>query len=185
MTVEIADPGGDALALAFEIAIRDAFTAPPPAYTIGTPFDWPELHPPPTGATWWPAIGQAPPVSPIDQARRALGSRSVKLVKTIGAAKVYALRASLPMSSRPRRALAVTCSVRCTVTSAGAVAGASAGTAKLRVKPGRAAALTLRLSAAQRARVHRAGGARAVFRLKVARAAHRARRGTVKLAVRG
>ena len=180
LSIEVADAAGDTQTLPIDIAIRDTFSAPPQPYTIGTPFDWPELHPPPTGATWLPAIGQAPPVSPLDQARRALGKRSVRLVKRIGDARFYALRSSLTTSAQPRRALAVTCPVRCTVTSSGSVAGANAGSAKLHVKPGKASALTLRLSADQRTRVKRAGTARAVFRLKVARAERKARRGTVK-----
>jgi hypothetical protein len=184
-SIAVGDGLGHSMTLDSSVTVSTDQWRAPPIYTIGTPFDWPELHPPPTGATWLPAIGQASPVTPIEQARRALGKRSVRLVKRIGDARVYALRSALPTSAAPRRALALTCPVRCTVTSSGSVAGANAGSAKLTVKPGRASAVTLRLSSAQRRRIKRAGSARAVFRLKVARAERSVRRGTVQLSVRG
>ncbi len=88
-------------------------------------------------------------------------------------------------ASERSRALAVTCPVRCDLTSSSTVAGDGAGRAKLRVKPGRAAALVLKLSAEQRRAVRRAGHARATFRLKVARKGRKARSATVRLSLRG
>lgn len=185
VTVEVSDGSGTPQRLDLDVSVRTILGMRPPAQSLGAPFDWPELAPAPPGFTWLPALGQAAPVTALEQARRALGGRDVRLVKRIGGASFYALRSSLTTSAKPRRALAVSCPVACTVTSSGSVAGASAGSAKLRVRPGRASALTLRLSAAQRTRVKRAGTTRAVFRLKVARAERTARRGTVKLTLRG
>ena len=184
LTVKISDGNGMAMTLDVDIFVRDAQTAPLPVYTIGKPYDWPELRPAPQGPTWAPSVGQAPPVSPLHQARRALGTRSVRLVARIGDARVYAPRTPLAASPR-RRALAVTCPVRCTVTSASTVAGGSAGKAKLRVKPGKAGSLVLALSRAQRGRVKAARRSRASFRLTVARPGRAARRATVRLALRG
>jgi hypothetical protein len=182
--VTVDDGAGSPQEIEFDVTVRSPLAPAPPAYAIGTPFDWPELRPKPTGATWLPAAGQATPVSPLDQARRALGTRGVRLVKRIGDASVYGPRVT-PTAAASQRALAVTCPVRCSLTSSSTVAGGGAGRAKLRVSPGRAAALVLKLSSAQRTRVHRAGSARAVFRLKVARSGRRARRATVRLALRG
>jgi hypothetical protein len=160
------------------------YRGPPLPYAIGVPFDWPELHPPPAGATWQPGVGQAAPVSPLEQARRALGRRSLRLVKRIGDASVYGPRQA-PRAAARQRALAVTCPVRCTLTSSSVVAGRAAPSAKTRISPGKAAALVLRLSAAQRSRIRRAGGARALFRLAVERTGDKARRATVRLPLRG
>jgi hypothetical protein len=182
LTVSIRDGNGLDMSVDVDIYVRDAQTSHVPVYTIGDPYDWPELRP--QGPTWTPSRGQAPPVSPLNQARRALGTRSVRLVKRIGDARVYAARGALPATSR-RRALAVTCPVRCSVTSTSTVAGGSAGASKLRVKPGKAGALGLALTRAQRERVRRAGRARASFRLKVARTGRPARSATVRLPLRG
>lgn len=182
VTVAIREAGGTAMPIVVGIVVRDAQSPASPFYAIGKPYDWPELRP--QGATWQPSVGQTPPVSPLNQARRALGTRSVRLVARIGDARVYAARSTLAAAPR-RRALAVTCPVRCTVTSASTVVGGSAGKAKLRVKPGKAAPLVLALSRAQRARVKAAGRSRASFRLTVARPGRAARRATVRLALRG
>jgi len=132
-----------------------------------------------------PPAGRAPLVSPVEQARRALGSRPVRLVKRLGDAGVYALRAAPKVVSARQKVLAVTCPVRCNVTSSSTVGGRAAGSAKKSVSPGRAVALELKLSKAQRSRIRRAGSARAVFRLTVKRTGAKARRATVRLPLRG
>jgi hypothetical protein len=186
-SIRIDDGVGEAGArtIAFTVTVGTGWPGAGAPHTIGTPFAWPELQPGPTGATWLPSIGQAAPVSPTEQARRALGTRGVRLVKRIGDARVYAQRSTLTAAATARRpALAVTCPVRCTVSSTNSVAGRGAGRAKLRVSPGKARALDLDLSAAQRARVRRAGSSRAVFRMKVVRTGRRTQRAIVRLALR-
>ena len=183
VTIEIGDGNGMTQRLDFAVNVRTDPYYSVPAYTIGAPFAWPELQPKPA-ATWLPGVGQAKPVTPLDQARKALGRRGVRLVTRIGDARVYGPRTAVEASAR-RRALAVTCPVTCDVTSSSTVAGDGAGKAQIRVKPGKAAALVLRLSAQQRQTVRRAGRARATFRLKVARTGRKARAATVRLSLRG
>ena len=184
LTVSVDDGGGTPTSMPMTIAVSSSpsgsSTSP---YTIGTPFAWPELQRP-TGATWQPSAGQAAPVSPIEQARRAFGKRAVRLVKRIGDARVYSLR-DAPSASARTQALAVSCPVRCSVTSKSSVTGSPAGTAKLRLDPGKAATVALRLSAAQRRSITAHGRARAVVKLVVARAGRGARRGTVRVTLRG
>lgn len=180
--VDIGDAAGLSHRMEFMVVVsRDPYHSGPPPYMIGAPFDWPELRP--TGPTWMPTPGQSPPVSPIDQARRALGTRGVRLVARIGDARVYAQRGALPATAR--RALAITCPVRCTVSARTTVVGDAAGRARLRVSPGTAEALRLKLSRAQRERVRSAARPRASFRIEVRRSGRRARSRTVRLAMRG
>lgn len=183
LTVAVGEEGDEPILLAFQVTVGFARGTPPP-YAIGVPFDWPELQPRPGGATWQPGVGQAAPVTPLDQARRALGRRDLRLVKRIGDANVYGPRET-PRAVARQRALAVTCPVRCTLTSSSAVGGRATGSAKKRIAPGKAVALELELSKAQRSRIRRAGSARAVFRLTVKRAGAKARRATVRLPLRG
>ena len=177
---------GGVQTIAFTVSVGTGGLGAGGPHTIGTPFAWPELQPRPTGATWLPAVGQAAPVSPTEQARRALGTRGVRLVKRIGDARVYAQRSTLSAAATTRRpALAVTCPVRCAVSSTNSVAGRGAGRTKLRISPGRARVLDLDLSAGQRKQVRRAGSSRAIFRMKVVRTGRRALRAIVRLSLRG
>ncbi|HEX4344176.1 MAG TPA: hypothetical protein VHZ31_01310 [Solirubrobacteraceae bacterium] len=182
LTVAISDASGvtQTLELTVTTGWTTGITAP---YTIGEPYAWPELSWP-SGPTWQPSVGQALPVTPVEQARRALGTRAVRLVARVGDAGVYARR-DVVRASAHTRALAVTCPVRCAVTSRSSVAGRGAGAVRHRVSPGRAAALSLALSSAQRARVRRAGHARVLFRLTVTRTGGKPRRATVRVALRG
>jgi hypothetical protein len=122
----------------------------------------------------------APAPTPVEQARQALGTGAVRFVKNVGEARVYAPRRTVRAASRAG-VLALTCLVRCTLSSRSTVAGRTARTARRGVSPETAA--TLALTPAQRRRAQRAGGARAVFRLEVARTGRAARRATVGVAV--
>jgi hypothetical protein len=102
-----------------------AFTAPAAA---------PQPAAPPV-ATRRPSAGQAPPVAPAEQARRALRARGVRLVRTIGDARIYAAR-------NGRRAVAISCPVACTV-SARADRATAAALRRVTVTPGRAKVLSV------------------------------------------
>ena len=128
-------------------------------------------------ANWRPAAA-----TPVEQARSVLKTRSVRFVKRIGEARVYAPRTA-PKAASKRSVLALTCPTKCTVTSNVTVARRAGGSAKRLLSPG--AALGLGLTADQRKRAKRAGGARAVFRLAVAPAGGKARRATVRVTLRG
>ena len=128
-------------------------------------------------ANWLPA--QA---SPVEQARSVLKTRSVRLVKRIGEARVYAPRAA-PKAASKRSVVALTCPTTCTVSSKVTVARKARGSDPRVLSPG--AALGLGLAADQRRRAMRAGGARAVFRLAVRPAGGKLRRATVRVALRG
>ncbi len=185
MTIEIGDGNGMTQKLDFAVNVRTDPYYSPPAYTIGAPFAWPELQPKPTGRDV--ASRRRPRRSPSRRSTRPARRSAVAASgssKRIGDARVYGPRTAVEASARPR-ALAVTCPVKCDVTSSSTVAGDGAGRAKLRVKPGKAAALVLKLSAEQRRKVRRAGRARATFRLKVARTGRKARSATVRLSLRG
>ena len=78
---------------------------------------WPDYPVPPGVAPGARASrGQAPPVAPADQARLALGTRDVTLVKRLGDARVYARRSAVRHGLAPvagKAALAVTCPLEC------------------------------------------------------------------------
>jgi hypothetical protein len=94
-------------------------------------------------ATGQPSVGQAKAVAPLDQARTALGTRDVVLVRTLGDARVFARRAAVRRGLAPRAgttALVVTCPLKCRLDS-------RAGRTKLpRGTAGPAAAARIRLS---------------------------------------
>jgi Bacterial Ig domain len=190
VTLDVDDGHGASHDLEFEIGV--ASPAPPPEPVQWTPGADPE------GWFWspaaWarrphtpaPAVGQAPAVSPATQARRALRTRSVRLARRLGpTALVFAPRAR-PAGARRVRALAVTCAVRCRVQASAAVGGARAArVAGLRVSPGRARVLMLRLSPAQRSRLRRTRNGYATFRLTVRPAVGSPRTGRVRLRLKG
>jgi hypothetical protein len=119
--------------------------------------------------------------TPVQQARTALNTGSVRLVTRIGGARVYAPRAA-PRAGSKRSVLALTCVSSCTVTSRVTVAGQAARISKLRVVPERATGLAL--TKAQRGRAKRMRAAGAVFRLTVASEGAKARRATVRVKLR-
>ncbi|CAA9517204.1 MAG: hypothetical protein AVDCRST_MAG30-2832 [uncultured Solirubrobacteraceae bacterium] len=86
-----------------------------------------------------PVTGQAPARSPEDQARALLATKTVKLVRRIGEARIYA--AARRRRGRPK--LALTCALRCTVRIE--PTGRSARSSRrVTAGPGRATRITLR-----------------------------------------
>jgi hypothetical protein len=126
-----------------------------PPFTLNPPAGLPRLRP--QGEQ--PATGQPPAASPVQQARRALRTHSVRLVRHVGDARVFAARRVVRRGLRPRpaaRALAVSCDLPCRL-SARVRAGRHASYRHASVRPGRAAVLRLkRGDAARLARAHRA-----------------------------
>lgn len=188
MTVHVTD-GND---WSQELRVKVVVASPPPPLP---PMPIPGMDP--DGWLWspgaWalhrqqtapPAEGQAPAVTPERQARRALRARSVRLVRRLGAAHIYAPRRPLRPAAR-LRALAVTCSVRCAVASAARLSGAPASRTSLtRVSPGRAGIVMLRLTRSQRSELRRARRGRAVFRISARPTTGRNRSTRVVLALR-
>jgi hypothetical protein len=131
-------------------------------------------------ATGEPSVGQAPAVSPADQARVALGTRDVALVRRLGDARVFARRAAVRGGLAPRAgstALAVTCPLTCQLVTQARAARGSARLARTSAGPGRAARLRLSRRAAG---LLRASGSSA-FSLSAGMPAGRAGHGTVRL----
>jgi hypothetical protein len=156
-----------------DVDVDLAVSAPPPA-APATP------APPASGH---PSVGQAPAVAPADQARAALRTRRVVLVRTLGEARVWARRSELRRGLAPRAgrtALAVTCPLDCRldarVRSAAGRARASR-LARTAGRPGRAA--RVRLSRRAAGLLRSAGGV--AFELSARMPAGRAGRGTVRL----
>jgi hypothetical protein len=82
------------------------------------PGDAPAPASPTLPASGNPSAGQSKPATPLAQARAALGTREVVLVRRIGDARVFARRAAVRRGLAPRSgstALAVTCPLRCRV----------------------------------------------------------------------
>jgi hypothetical protein len=130
-------------------------------------------------AGWRPSEGALK--TPVQQARTALNTRSVRLVKRIGDARVYAPSAARKAASKGS-VLALTCVSACTVTARATVAGGAARISKLRVAADRATGLAL--THAQRGRAKRMRAAGAVFRLTVASKGAKTRRATVRVKLR-
>jgi hypothetical protein len=127
-------------------------------------------------ATGQPSIGQAAAVAPADQARIALGTRDVVLVRRLGDARVFAKRSAVRRGLAPRAgstALAVTCPLTCRVDTR--VRGSRP--ARSTARPGRAA--RLRLSQRAAGLLRRSGSV--AFALSARMPAGRAGRGTVRL----
>jgi hypothetical protein len=123
--------------------------------------------------------GQSKPLSPADQARIALRSRDVVLVRRLGNARVFARRAAVRRGLAARAgstALAVTCPLRCRISAHVKRSGRSARLARTTGRPGHAA--TLRLSR-RAAGLLRTGGA--AFELTARMPGGRTGRGTVRL----
>jgi hypothetical protein len=120
-------------------------------------------------------VGQSKAISPLEQARRALGTRAVVLVRRLGDARVFARRRG-PAARAGGKALAVTCPLRCRVDTrvkgGGRLARATA-------RPGHAATLRLTRRAAG---LLRTGGA--AFELTARMPGGRTGRGTVRLGAR-
>ncbi len=148
--------------------------APPPVrapLVIGpTSFARPGAPPPPPAILDAPAPGQAPARSPEDQARRVLATKSVKLVRRIGVARLYS--AARRRGGRPK--LALTCALRCTVRIE--PTGRSARSSRrVTARPGRATRITLRPTRSDRRKgrvvvgltVSDAAGSRRTARLRV------------------
>ncbi len=187
-TVRVGDEHG--YSYDYELPITVDVADPPPP-----PIEW-TPGPDPDGWHWspdaWrrqfentpPSEGQAKAITPAEQARRALRTRSVRLVRRLGSAAVYAPRR--PLKAAPRvRALAVTCAVRCNLNSVGGLNGARAAKrVRTRVTPGRAKLVVLRMTPKQRHRLRRTRRAKAVFRIKTRPTVGRARSGRVALRLR-
>jgi hypothetical protein len=128
-----------------------------------------------------PSAGQAKAASPLAQARAALGTRDVVLVRRIGDARVFARRAAVRRGLAARAgttALAVTCPLRCRVQTAvktGRARAAALGRAT--ATPARAARLKLSRRAAG---LLKASGTVA-FELSARMPAGRSGRGVVRL----
>ena len=137
-------------------------------------------------ASGQPSVGQAPAIAPVDQARRALGTRDVVLVRRLGDGRVFARRSAVRRGLAARAgstALAVTCPLACRVDTR--VQGARPGARAARLSrtaagPGRAA--QVRLSPRAAGLLRASGGV--TFALAARIPAGRAGRGTVRLRLR-
>jgi hypothetical protein len=139
--------------------------------------------PPAPASTPPPAVSQARAVSAVRQARKALKTSSVRLVRRVGAATVFAARKPPKVTARVR-ALAVVCSVRCRVDLRSSLGAGSARAARMRVSPGRAKAVVLRLSRAQRRRLKRSRRAGIHMRMTVRSVTGRVGSGRIALRLR-
>jgi hypothetical protein len=119
-----------------------------------------------------PAPGQAEPLAPMEQAREALGTRAVTLVRTAGVAQIYArTRGVSRRAGRP--ALAVTCALACRVDVR--QKGRRAGLQRISVEPGRAGVITV---------PRRARGNRLAFALRIRAEGAPVKRAEVRVRVR-
>lgn len=134
-------------------------------------------------ASGQPSVGQAAAVGPADQARIALGTRDVVLVRRLGDARVFARRAAVRRGLAPRAgstALAVTCPLACrldTRVQTDQRRARATRLARTTARPGRAAKLRLSRRAAT---LLRSSGSIA-FELSARMPAAKAGRGTVRL----
>ncbi len=132
-----------------------------------------------------PSVGQAQAVAPVDQARAALGTRDVVLVRRIGDARVFARRTAVRRGLAARAgstALAVTCPLACRLDARAKGSrkggrGQAAALGRMTATPARAARLKLSRRAAG---VLRSSGAVA-FELSARMPAGRSGRGVVRL----
>jgi len=167
--LRVADGHGVQLDLTIDLSVRAA-QAPSPAL-------------PTLPASGTPSVGQAAAVAPVDQARIALGTRNVVLVRRLGDARVFARRSTMRQGLAPRAkstALAVTCPLACRLDTRVRAAQTRAGAARLArttARPGHAAKLRLSPRAAS---LLRSSGSVA-FELSARMPAGRAGRGTVNL----
>jgi hypothetical protein len=144
-----------------------------------TPYTPPAAGAPPTTAAAAP--------SAADQARTALGTRKVRLLRTLGGARVYAPAARTRIRRRIAP-LAVTCATTCAVRgrlqpAAGAKKGRRTivrGTARA----GRPMLLRRSLTAAERRALRRAGGGKLAASLSVREAGRKARAARLALTLR-
>jgi hypothetical protein len=174
LDVSVSDGYGAPIVMSFDLYVVDAPEAGLPG--------WPGYPVPPTVApTGQPSTGQAPPIAPVDQARIALRTRDVALVRRLGDARVYARRSAVRRGLAPKAgkaALAVTCPVACRLDAR--VRAGSRHPARLsqkRARPGRAAPVRLTRRAASMLRTAK------TIRFDVAVAMRSAadRRGSVRL----
>jgi len=155
-----------------DVDVNLAVSAPAPAAAAPT-----------APASGHPSVGQAPAVAPADQARAALRTRRVVLVRRLGDARVWARRSELRRGLAPRTgrtALAVTCPLDCrldTRVRSAATRARAARLARTAARPGRAA--RVRLSRRAAALLRTAGGV--AFELSARIPSGRAGRGTVRL----
>jgi hypothetical protein len=174
MTVRAADDHGVAMDLTIDLHVTPAAgSAPEP----GSP-----LAPQPSlPAGGQPSVGQAPAVAPADQARAALRTRDVVLVRRIGDASVYARRSAVRRGLVPQAgsaALAVTCPLACRLdTRVRSTTRRHTRLARTSAGPGRAARVRLSRPVAALLRT----SASAAFDVAVRMPAGRAGRGTVRL----
>ena len=138
---------------------------------------------PALAASGQPSVGQADAVAPADQARIALGTRDVVLVRRLGDARVFARRSAVRRGLAPRTgstALAVTCPLACRLDArvqAPQHRARATRLARTTAQPGRAARLRLSRRAAG---LLRTSGSVA-FELSARMPAGKAGRGTVRL----
>ena len=134
-------------------------------------------------ATGQPSVGQATPVAAVDQARIALGTRDVVLVRRLGDARVFARRTAVRRGLAAKAgsiALAVTCPLACrldTRVQSGPRRANATRLARTTARPGHAA--KLRLSRRAAGMLRSSGGV--AFDLSVKMPAAHAGRGTVRL----
>jgi hypothetical protein len=168
--VRVADGHGVQMDMTIDLYVYAGETAPSAAL-------------PALPATGQPSVGQAAPVAPADQARIALGTRDVVLVRRLGDARVFARRAAVRRGLAARAgsiALAVTCPLTCRLDTRVQSAQRRARATRLArttARPGRAA--KLRLSRRAAGLLRSSGGV--AFDLSVKMPAARAGRGTVRL----
>jgi len=140
LDLSVSDGYGAPMVMTFDLFVVDAPAAGLPG--------WPDYPVPPTVApTGQPSTGQTPPIAPVDQARIALRTRDVALVRRLGDARVYARRSAVRRGLAPKAgkaALAATCPLACRLdTRVRAGSRRSARLARTRARPGHAARVRL------------------------------------------
>jgi hypothetical protein len=168
----------------FSFSVSDGVAAPA---LFRVPFAWVNQHrvsgPPPPSPAAPPS-----PATPLTQARAALKTRSVRLVRRLGQARVYA-RAKRPKVGRTAAPLAVVCAVECRIGGrmqpfAGKRRAGRRSTVTRTGRPGAAVLIQRRLSPRERRSLRRAGGGVVETRLSVRHAGGRALATTVRLGMR-
>jgi hypothetical protein len=161
---------GDGGEYTIKITVSDTVVPAPMPPPMAPPLGPGGGEPTPGGDS---APGQAAPLAPVEQAREALGTRAVRLVRTAGVAQIYArTRAVRRRAGHP--ALAVTCALACRVDVR--QKGRRGGPQRIAVEPGRAGVITV---------PRRARGKRLAFALRIRVAGERARRADVRVRLRG
>jgi hypothetical protein len=129
-----------------------------------------------------PAVGQPPAIAPADQARAALQTTHVRLLRRAGVARIYAAKGRVRMVAGAP-ALAVTCDLPCLLEARAVVGRRATGRQRMTIRPSRAGVVKVSRGAARRARA--AAARRLRFALKIGADGRAARRVSVALRTRG